>query len=99
MSHEDDEEEVSVAAKIAVHMPEISPALKHLCRTVEDIINGLEDHEALLPALAKWQEVRQMVNNSENAGVAIAMNGFKIAGFNLTGDLTRDIGQVNRSKS
>lgn len=99
MSYEDDAaDKIPINAKIAVHMPEIQSALKDIRDVLIDVLNGQKDVEAITPALRRWQEVRQSVNNNENVGIAVGFEGMVIGGFDLTGDPKRDAGQVNRSK-
>lgn len=100
MTHWDDpaEENISMPARVAAHMDTIAPALAALSAAFSQILNGQESPEAIVPAIRGWFAVRQSINNSENIGIALSLSGFAIVGFELSGDLKQDIGQVNQSK-
>ena len=93
------DEDASMPARVAAHIDTMAPALTVLSEVLAQILNGQESPEAIVPALKAWFAARQTINNSENIGIALALSGFAIVGFELSGDLQKDIGQINQSKS
>lgn len=74
---------------------EIDSALKKLRRVIIEILNNRKEIDALIPTLQEWEKVRQRINDQENVGVVIGVGQWKINLFLLTGDIEKDVGQIN----
>lgn len=76
---------------------EITEALIGLHKSIIDILNDRAELEALTEPLERWRSIRQKINDRMNIGLVLGV-GWKITHFPLTGDITRDAGQINFSK-
>ena len=74
---------------------ELKEALVELQKSLVDVLNGQADIEVFAEALKRWEGVRQRANDLYNQGVALGFNKWSIAVFPLTGDIARDIDQIN----
>jgi len=76
---------------------EVMTALKDLRNAIVDALNNGSELEALGASIRKWEEVRQKINNGTNMGVLLSVK-WSIVFFPITGDIHRDVGQINFKK-